>query len=144
MRAPVHLLPELLHPRTLEQCVHRADGGLAQRARERRSEALEVRREVLGERLLRVEVRVELVDEVDGERLADLVVREELRARVDPRVGVERLPLHPERQRADEHDQRPDHDERPDDDRACPRAQVGIPHGGSVLCLVTGVIIRSG
>ena len=144
VRAAVHLLPELLDARALEERVDRADGGLSERARERPGEALEVRREVLGERLLRIEVRIELIDEIDGERLADVVVLEELRARVDPRVRVERLALHPERQRADEHDQRPEHDERPDDDRAGPGAQVRVPHAGSVLGLVTGVIIRSG
>ena len=78
MGGAVDVLPEGLHARALQEPVDGALRGLAQGARDRAREALEVRRQLLLERRLGIEVRVELIDDVDGERLSNVVVLEEL------------------------------------------------------------------
>ena len=113
---PVGGLPEVLDARALQEAVDALDGGLAERPRDRAGESLEVRRKPLLHHRLRVGAFVELVDDVDGERHAHLVVLEQLRARVDPGVGVERLPLDPEGEGADEDDERPERGAHPGED----------------------------
>ena len=100
--------------------------------------AREVRRQPLLEPGLDVHVRVELVDDVHRQRFPDVVVLEQLRAHVDPGVGVERLPLDPDRERPDEEDQRPQPEQEPGEDRACSRTHparrvVGSSHRGTIV-----------
>ena len=85
--------------------------------RDHRGEGGAVGRESLLDSRVRVRVVEERVDEVDRKLSANLVVREQLSRGVRPRVGVERLPLDPDRQGRDEQQECRHDDERPDGDR---------------------------
>src|SRR4029450_8342805 len=127
--AAVCILPEGLRLWSLEDsicCLHR---DVLQRARYYRCERLAVRREPLLDSRGRVRAREQRVDEVDGELLADLVVREHLPRGVRPRVRVERLSLHPDRERGEEDQDRRDDDQRPDGDRTFARERRGLAAG---------------
>ena len=78
MRRAVRAGPQILDPGPLEEPVDGLDRRLAERAGERACEPLEVLGQLVLERGLRIEVRVELVDDVDRDRAADLVVLEKL------------------------------------------------------------------
>ena len=132
MRLAVDVLPEVLDPRSLQEPVDGPRRRLAQDARGWRGEPVEVRGQSLLEPSLDVHVRVELVDDVNRQRRPKLVVLEKLRARVDPSVCVERLPLDPDRQRADQENQCPEAEQAPGQERACPRAQASGRLVGSI------------
>ena len=80
-------------------------------------ERREPRRERLFQFGLHVHVGEELIGHVAGELGPDLVVLKELAAGVDPVVGVERLPVDPDREDRQERDQRGDDQQRADDAR---------------------------
>ena len=85
--------PELLDARRVEQAVDRVGRGLAQRARHRSRQRLELLRQPLLEVAGDVDVVVELVDEVHGQRLAHRGILDQLGARLPPGVLVEHLPI---------------------------------------------------
>src|SRR6185503_18849456 len=63
VRAPVRLLPERLDARALQRLVGDVPGDVAQAARSRAGQALELLRQRVAQLALHVDVRVELVDE---------------------------------------------------------------------------------
>ena len=74
--------------------------------------------------------------------MAHVVVLEQVDARVDPGVGVERLPLHPDGERADEDDERPERRRAPRrESNAC--ADSREDHDGSPGRLPHAVRMRS-
>ena len=118
MRPAVRLLPERLHGGAAEQGVGRTDGELPQATGDRRRERLHLRRKRRLELGGNVDVLVQLVDEIERESATDLVVLEQPGARRHPLVGLQRLPLRPDRQRRHEADQAREHDQHPDRDPA--------------------------
>ena len=112
--------PGVLQPRPLEQAVRRLLGALARDAGEHRCERLLRLGQPLGDRLLDVDVRVELLDGGRRDLLADLVGLDQLgRDRLEA-VLVEDRPLEVERDAADEREE-----EREDGERArCDRAAL--------------------
>ena len=128
VRPAVRLLPERLHGRAAEQVVGRAYRELAQAAGDRGRERLDLWRKTGLELGGNVDVRVQLVDEIERESAADLVVLEQPGARRHPLVGIQRLPLCPDRQRRHEADQPGKHDQHPDRDPAPARKRRSRVH----------------
>ena len=80
-------------------------------------ERCESRRERRFQLGLHLDVFEELVRQIAGESGLDLFVLEQLLARVDPVVGVERLPIDPDREDGEEGDQGAYDQQRRDDAR---------------------------
>ena len=97
---PVRRLPDLLQAGPLQKLVGGADGQLLETSCQGRGEPLSVLGQALLEGGRDVDVVIEFVDEEDREGAPNLVVLQQARARVHPRVRLERLPLRPHRQRA--------------------------------------------
>ena len=117
--------PCLLEARPLEQPVRRLLGALPRDAREHRRERLLALGQALGDRLLDVDVRVELLDGRPRHLLADLVGQDQLgRDRLEP-VLVEYRPLEVERDAADQRqDDRDDRDDARRDRASLARARL--------------------
>ena len=88
---------------------------LVQRPGGRPGERREPRREGLFQFGLDIDVGEEFIRQVVGELGLDLFVLEELVAGVDPVVGVQRLPVDPDREDRQERDQRGDDQQCRDD-----------------------------
>ncbi len=126
VRATIRFFPQGLSLRCLEDPVGGLHRDVLQRSRDHWRERGAVRRKRLLDLCGRIRAVEQRVDEVERELPADLVVREHLPGRVRPRVRVERLPLHPDRERRDQHQERRDDDQRPDGDRSIARERCAL------------------
>ena len=118
MRGAVRLLPELLCPGRAEERARRPGRSDLDSRRDCGRRALGRLRQVLLELRGRVGAVERHLDELGRDRCPDVVVLEQPRRRFRPVVGREQLPLRPDRQRADQRDQRRQHDQAPDE--PCP------------------------
>jgi len=86
---------------------------LAQATGDWSGQFLGVSRELFAQFLFDVDVFVELVDQVFADRFPDLRVLDQVAAGLDPLAGVECLTLGPDREDAEESEQRAEHDQNP-------------------------------
>jgi hypothetical protein len=124
VRCAIGVLPRGLDPRLLQGRARDLPAGLTEPACRRAGQALDLGREPLLDLALDVDVRVQLGDQKVGDRVADLLVLEQLAAGPRPRIGLQRLPLHPQGEDREEADQRGQHHQRHGDDSARPHAAL--------------------
>ncbi len=130
MRAPVGLFPQFLGGRGFQRLFGALPGHLAQAAGRRPGQVLGVAGKDFFQFLADVDVFVELVDQVIAQRRADRLVLQQPAAGVDPVVGVERLALGPDREDAEEGEERAE-DDKPSDhptSSAAHRRMVYVNH----------------
>ena len=121
----------VLRLRRREEGVDRPCAPVLDRGRDHGRRALRLLGQLRLERAREIDLLVERVVDLDRERRPDLVVGEQLARRLRPGVRVEQLPLRPERERRDEHEQARDDHERPDDERPTPAQRLRhlVGHG---------------
>jgi len=101
----IGVAPEAFELRAGERPLGYLRGELVQGARGWSGQGCEPRRQGFFQLGLQVDVFKELFRQVVGELGLDLFISEQLVARADPVVGVERLPVDPDREDAQECDQ---------------------------------------
>ena len=110
MCRPVRLLPERLDRGRREQLRGSPGGELPNATRDGAREPLDTFGECLLDLALDIEVLVERVDQDGRDRGLNLLVGEQLGAGVNPGVGLEQLPVRPDRERREEEEERSDGD----------------------------------